>query len=72
LGTSKGPKVRNLQGKFQQSSKKETYHYGNEEESHQEGCQKEKEVTEHGEASGLANFLATRKASADVAEASTF
>jgi hypothetical protein len=29
---------------------KEAYHYGNEEEGHQEGCQEEKAVSNHGEA----------------------
>ena len=53
LGTNKG--------KFQQSSEKEAYQYGNEEEGHQKGSQEEKEVTEPGEAFGLAIFLFNEK-----------
>jgi hypothetical protein len=43
-------------GKFH-SSIKEEYPNGNEEESHEKGCQKEKEVNDPREAKGLALFL---------------
>jgi hypothetical protein len=55
-----GQVVRTNKGKVPQVHKG-GFNYGNEEEGHQEGCQKEKAVTNRGEAIGLALFLSNEK-----------
>jgi hypothetical protein len=51
-----GPKLKTFKGRFHY---KEDYPNGNEEESYQEGRQKEKEVTDPGEAKASLFFLFT-------------